>query len=66
MTIIEGDRIRATEIKVGDRVQLIGKVWFTVEWMRVDTDGAVSLAGVRNSGEPHVNQLTAHAKVTRL
>jgi hypothetical protein len=64
--VIGAARVLATEIQIGDRVQLIGSIWFTVEWMRVSAEGAVSLAGVRCTGEPHINQLSAHAKVTRL
>lgn len=62
----DGERVLATEIKVGDRISLIGRVWFTVEWIRADQDGGVCMAGIRSTGEAHINRLSAHAKVDRI
>lgn len=59
-------RVPATDIRVGDRIALIGLVYFTVEWMRAWEDGGVSMAGVRSTGEPHTTSLSAGARVSRV
>lgn len=59
-------RVPATEIKVGDTIEVIGDVTAKIEWVRKWADGGMSLAGVRSNGEAHTNSLTAGAKVTRI
>lgn len=59
-------RVLATDIRVGDRIALIGTLYFTVEWVRVWEDGGVSMAGVRSNGQPHTNSVSSGALVSRV
>jgi len=63
---ISATRVPATDIRVGDKVVVFGMVYCTVEWVRQWSDGGVYLAGIRNTGEPHVSNLSAGAKIPRI
>jgi hypothetical protein len=60
------ERVPAIDIKVGDTVVLVGSITAVVEWTRVWSDGGVSLAGKRSTGEPFTNCLSTGAMMTRV
>lgn len=66
VTSISAKRVPATTIKVGDEIALIGLIYFTVEWVRADDDGAVYMAGISSKGRPHVTSTSEAAMVSKV
>lgn len=67
MSSLSAVRVPATEIVMGDRVHLVGLIYFTVEWVgRHPEDGSVYLAGTTSKGLPHVSSLSEGARVSRV
>lgn len=65
--MMKTERVPAKDILPGDRIRLIGSIYFTVEWAAHDTtelgSGGIYLAGTTSSGRPHISSLSEAAMV---
>jgi hypothetical protein len=66
VTSLSAVRIPAAEVQLGDRLVVIGKMYFTVEWKRIGPRGDIFLAGLRSNGEPHTSSMSPAAMVNRV